>query len=154
MEDDQKELLRDLMEQQDEDGWTPLHQASVDGNKRKVELLLKYGATAQSDYDGVTPLDQAVKSYDRKRNSTHPNVRKESEETFPDIIRMLKEAEAKRESESSGQEMTQPKIVPDKNDRAMARMLYSNGFTKEDGSFTKDWIKYLKKSGFIKCQDQ
>lgn len=47
-------------------------------------------------------------------------------------------------------EIRRPKTVPDEADKAMARMLSYHGFTKEDGSFTESWIKYLKRIGFIK----
>lgn len=94
MEDDLKELLRHLMDDAggDEYGWTPLHHAAASGEKRLVELLLKYGAEVQCDFDGETPLDAAVKSYDIHRKSGHPVSRKSAEENYPDIIRTLEEA--------------------------------------------------------------
>lgn len=86
MEDDLKELLRKLMDStRGTYGWTPLHTAVGDGDKRWVELLLKYGAKLKCKSWNQTPLEQM----DRWR----PLVREGG--LHAQIIRMLEEAEAK-----------------------------------------------------------
>ncbi|MBX9831351.1 ankyrin repeat domain-containing protein [Candidatus Babeliales bacterium] len=45
----------------DEDGWTPLHEATANNNKEMVELLLDYRADPNvKDEDGKTPLRWAM----------------------------------------------------------------------------------------------
>lgn len=49
-----------------------------------------------------------------------------------------------------GREMIDIRIVPDKYDRLLFVMMLSHGVIEKDGSFTRAWMKYLKRSGFVK----
>jgi ankyrin repeat protein len=45
----------------DENGYTPLHPAALNGHKEIVELLIAKGADVNAkDNDGKTPLDSAI----------------------------------------------------------------------------------------------
>ena len=56
-------LLNRARDMQNEDGWTPLHEACCLGNAEIAKVLLRHGADAQARCkDGTTPLHKAARA--------------------------------------------------------------------------------------------
>ena len=55
--------LKGVSDVQNEDGWTPLHEACCLGDAEVAEALLRHGADAQARCkDGTTPLHKAARA--------------------------------------------------------------------------------------------
>ena len=55
--------LKGTSDMQNEDGWTPLHEACCLGDAEIAEALLRHGADAQARCkDGTTPLHKAARA--------------------------------------------------------------------------------------------
>ena len=56
-------VLKGASDTQNEDGWTPLHEACCLGDAELTEALLRHGADAQARCkDGTTPLHKAARA--------------------------------------------------------------------------------------------
>lgn len=65
------EIMEDVINKKDENGWTPLHEGARGGHKEVVELLVSKGANInEKTHGGETPLWWA----EREHGKNHPII--------------------------------------------------------------------------------